>query len=77
MKRGEMSAQERQAERGTSTGSLLTGAELLQSESPYRRKAGSSQAQQPCTHKRWSRTTPGPAWVQRVHSSPPQEVGLV
>lgn len=29
----------------------VSGAELLQSESPYRKKAGSSQAQQPCTHK--------------------------
>lgn len=40
--REETSAQEREAKRGTSTGSLFTGAELLQSESPYRKKAGSS-----------------------------------
>ncbi len=41
--REETPAQEREAKRGTSTGSLCTGPELLQSESPYRKKAGSSQ----------------------------------
>lgn len=43
IKEGETPAQEREAKRGTSTGSLCTGSELLQSESPYRKKAGSSQ----------------------------------
>ena len=44
-------AKEREAKRGTSTGSLCTGPELLQSESPYRKKAGSSQQRSgPRTH---------------------------
>lgn len=43
-------AQEREAKRGTSTGSLCTGPELLQSESPYRKKAGSSQQRRGLAH---------------------------
>lgn len=49
-KREETPAQEREAKRGTSTGSLCTGPELMQSESPYRKKAGSSQQRSSPAH---------------------------